>query len=48
MNYKGQNMTEIQELERRIELKQQEILLFLQAKTKELAELFNKIDELKK
>lgn len=41
-------MTEIQELERRIELKQQEILLFLQAKTKEIEELFNRIDELKK
>lgn len=41
-------MTEIQELERRIELKQQEILLFLQAKTKELQELFDMIDELKK
>ena len=41
-------MNERQEIERRIELKKQEILLFLQAKTKELQELIDKIDELKK
>lgn len=41
-------MGEKQEIERRIELKQQEILLFLQEKVKELQGLFDILDDLNK